>query len=155
MICRRGASVAPRSCRLALCPCTTATTLSLDSATRCLATYFGCHRTASGWVWSGVNQARYLCVHLLASSALHLRVCCTLPVMWETNRVAQCYGAVHQRGLRFWNGCSPHLSPPCVPDCITLPQWVQQTEAMKMKQIKMFSHLHLYRGELPLGKGLR
>ena len=33
-LCRRGASVAPRSRRLALCPCATPTTLSLDSATR-------------------------------------------------------------------------------------------------------------------------
>ena len=32
-LCRRGASVAPRSRRLALCPCATATTLSLDGAT--------------------------------------------------------------------------------------------------------------------------
>jgi len=72
-LCRRGASVAPRSRRLALCPCATATTLSLDSATRWLAS-----KTTPGAIALQVGGCRKWCESSVAHTD-HLLVRQTVP----------------------------------------------------------------------------
>ena len=43
----------------------------------------------------------------------------------------------------------------CVCVCVYLKILKRMQPTLKMKEIEMFSHLHLYRRELPLSKGLR